>query len=600
MISSETRPPIHREFESTFLSLDFQALSLFKIAISVYLLSDFYVSVYPYFEDFYGNSGIVPLSVLVGEIHQLSSFNILPYVKAFDIFRFGGVFAPLYTTATLALAFGYRTGWSNALVFVLNGYLYWLNPYINSGAETLAHLLLLWSLFLPVGRYWSVDAALDSAPRRRPYPILPFVAMRLQIASLYVFAALFKLAGLPWRDGIAVTWAFSDGVFGSTSSGLFLVHHAPALLHVMNYLVIAFQLSFPFLIYCPWRNDFVRAIALICSAAMHASFIFFLNVGGFPYICLVMLSLLVPDKWFDRLLRARRQRLAGVVVFYEPGCGFCHRIALVLREFLLAPTSQVVPSSTNAEANAMLLLNNSWVVRGADGKLYLKWHAMDYLLRQNPLFAPIAWIFERAFMQGPMEKLYDAIGSSRNWLASVVRRLLPLRSSRSIGRPALVLCGLLMTFALTSNILSLARLAFPDLSRFDDVFAVTQIKQGWEVFAPRPTHFRRKYSVVAHLGDGSTVDVMNLLPIPIFRIDEVLHVSFSSPRWAKYYTRFDDLTDQDWFAFGRHLCRLAQFHVATGTVVRQIEFTAMTAPMYEMSDVKIPFEHRVFDCWFST
>src|SRR6185369_10292474 len=180
--------------------------------------------------------------------------------------------------------------------------------------------LLLWCLFLPMARHWSVDAALDPAPRDRPHPTLPFVAIRLQIASLYLFAALFKLAGRPWRTGEALAMAMSDNVFGGTAVSRLLVDHAPGLLHVATYGVVGFQLAFPFLIYAPWRNDAARAIALAGTALMHVAFIVCLNVGGFPYLCLAMLLLLVPDRWLDRLWRRRRTRLAAITIFYEPGC----------------------------------------------------------------------------------------------------------------------------------------------------------------------------------------------------------------------------------------------------------------------------------------
>ena len=154
-----------------------------------------------------------------------------------------------------ALHWATRTRLANALLFVLTTYLYWRNPFVLSGAEDLAHFSLLWSLFLPMNRYWSVDSALDPQPPGRSYPAIPFIAIRLQIVSLYFFSGLFKLEGAPWRSGNAILWALSDTAYGSTPLGLFLVNHASGMLYLVNYAVILFQLAFPFLVYCPWRND---------------------------------------------------------------------------------------------------------------------------------------------------------------------------------------------------------------------------------------------------------------------------------------------------------------------------------------------------------
>jgi len=74
--------------------------------------------------------------------------------------------------------------------------------------------------------------------------------------------------------------------------GLLLLDHAAPLLPAVNHAVILFQLGFPLLVYCPWRNDLMRGLAIAGAAAMHLAFIVCLNVGGFPYLCLIMLLLL--------------------------------------------------------------------------------------------------------------------------------------------------------------------------------------------------------------------------------------------------------------------------------------------------------------------
>jgi len=320
-----------------------------------------------------------------------------------------------------------------------------------------------------------------------------------------------------------------------------------------------------------------------------------LNVGGFPYVCLAMLLLLVPDPWIDRLLARRRTRLAGFTIFYEPGCNFCQRVSLVLREFLLSPTSSVVSASADPQACRLLMENNSWVVRDGNGQFYLKWRAMDQLLRQNPLLAPAAWFFERGLMRKPMEKLYDLIGANRQRFARVTKIFLPIRSTAPIGRLGLALCGFLMGLAFLSNVFGLMGLSFPALRRFDQVTAAFQVKQRWEVFAPNPVHFQRDYRVIAHMADGSAVDVMTLLPTPVFRVDANLRVAFSIPRWTKYYTRFDEFSEEAWAGFGRYLCRQAQARMPASTV-QGVEITLVTEPIEGTPPAVTPVQHRVLDC----
>src|SRR5262249_17774228 len=159
--------------------------------------------------------------------------------------------------------------------------------------------------------------------------------------------------------------------------------HLPTLLAAVTYATITLQVLLPLLLYSPWRNDLTRGLALAGLAAMHLSFIALLNIGGFPFICLAVLILLVPDRLWDRLVQARRARLAKVAIFYEPDCGFCERVSLLLREFLLSPMATVAPASVDPEALRLLTAHNSWVVRGADGAVHLKWRAVAYVLKQN-------------------------------------------------------------------------------------------------------------------------------------------------------------------------------------------------------------------------
>jgi hypothetical protein len=309
-----------------------------------------------------------------------------------------------------------------------------------------------------------------------------------------------------------------------------------------------------------------------------------------------MLLLLMPDSWINRLLQNRREQLSNITIYYEPGCNFCQRVSLLLREFLLSPTSSVACASTDPEAQRLLVENNSWVVRGVNGQFYLKWHAMDCLLERNLLLRPIAWFFEQPFMRTPTEKLYDAIGTNRQRLARVAKILFPFRSPAPVPRSALIICGFLMVLAFFSNVFSLARLSFPALGRFEYVTAPLQVRQNWDVFAPSPVHYRRDYRFNVDMADGSSVDLMRLLPKPVFRSDANLRIVFASPRWAKYFTRFDDFAEDTWAAFGRYLCRQAQAGMPSAAVPQQVEITLVTEPIEGTQAVMKPAVYRAFDC----
>jgi len=578
------------------IGADWQSLSLFRILFALYLAVDFFVNSFGSFADFYGEHGILPFATLVAELDDAGAGVLVPVLRAIEPLASRGVFSSLYVGALVAFGLGYRTRLANLVVFVLNGFLYWRGLETDSGAEVLAHLLLLWCLFLPMSRYWSLDGALDPAPRDRAYPALPLLAIRIQIASLYLFAALFKLAGTAWRDGSALGKVLSDNVYGGTAAGLILAERVPALLHGATYLVIAFQLAFPFLVYCPWRNAPVRAAALAGAALMHLSFIVFLNVGGFPYLCCAMLVLLVPDAWFDRLLASRRARLARIAIYYEPDCGFCLRVALILREFLLLRTSPVLAASADPIAQRLLAEHRSWVVMDPDGTPHLKWRAVAYLLERHVLFAPLGWITDIAPLRAPMARFYDWIGANRRRLGSLTRHVLPFKIQRPIGRPALVLCGTLVALALLGNIASLVRLSTDRLKPLDRAIAVLQVAQNWGLFAPTPTNWRRELRITMRTGDGSASDLVARLVPPLFHGNARGGIDFLNDRWLKYFTGLDHASEREWAALGDYLCRRARA-VAGGAGVQDValaEFRqpADTAP----ASRSVPVHQRTFRC----
>jgi Vitamin K-dependent gamma-carboxylase len=571
MTNRRVRPYVNRSTHGRWwlnrieYSPNFQALSAFRFLFAGYLLVQF-ASLLPYYDAFYGAAGILPLTALAADYRMFGVASLLPLMRLLDASGIGAIIPIALPLSLVALAAGYRTRWAGGVALALEAYLYWRNPVVATGAEVLAWLLLLWCLFLPINRYWSIDAALDRLPRRRDWPALPFFAIRLQIASLYFFSALFKLEGEPWQKGYALIWTLQDTVFAATPAGLFFVEHAPGVITIVNYLVIVFQLAFPYLIYSPWRNELTRAIAIAGSALMHLSFIAFLNIGGFPYICLVMLMLLVPDAWMDRLLRRRRERSRGLAIYYEPGCGFCEKVARLLREFLLAPEVKVRPASADRAALRLLTRHGSWVVVDPKGKAHLKWRAVAYVLAQCPLTSPLGWLTDLPILRSAMARVYDCIGACRRALGAVTRIVLPFRSDPPIGRFALALNGTLAALALLCNLVNLDQWTVDRPEQgihfttyegvrngLQEFFALTQVHQDWALFSPIPTHYYWSFGFSAFDAEGNRTDVTAAMPF--VTVSDGGRVRPSRVYWALYFSHSQDFLESEWTGLGAYICR---------------------------------------------
>ena len=248
-----------------------------------------------------------------------------------------------------------------------------------------------------------------------------------------------------------------------------------------------------------------------------------------------------------------------------PGCDLCHRTALLLREFLLSPTTPVHPADVDSGALLLLKTHNSWVVRGADGGVHLKWRAVAYVFEQNPLLAWFGWLTDLPPLRASMARVYDCIGAHRRALAPLARRLLAFRSERPIGTAMEMACGVLMWLALICNVLSLP---WPGKERISpavigkpagrsQVFEALQIGQSWSLFAPVPTHYQRRYALTGVTADGTRIDLTQDVRQPLLWNDGY-RVRFASHRWLNYFVKLDTLTKEQEAALGSYLCRWAR------------------------------------------
>ena len=513
-----------------------QNLSLFRILPGGLIFYDFVFKILPVYEIFYSDRGLVTRAVNFeahGSIGMLSILNTLDHPWHLAIF------AAVFIAATVCFTLGYRTRLANWIVLIGYVGLYERNVMVTSGAEMLVRLFLIWSLFLPMARYWSVDAALDRTPRDVQVPFVLMAAIKMQVSVLYFFSAIFKLSGYTWLNGQAPQWAMHDGVHG-TALGAAFADAFPFLMQPMSYAIIAFQFFFPLLVYFPLFNNFFRALALLGALTMHISFIFLLKVGPFPIICMMYLVLLIPDSWLNGLLARRRARLEKIEVFYEPGCGFCEKTARIFREFFMAPRTQVLSADADATALATLRQNNSWVVRDrARGRTYLKWEAVAFVLRQNPL----SWVFgvltDLPLIKAGFAALYGLIGRSRPRLGKLTAATLPFNDQPYHASMATqVLCGVFILLALSSNIFSVPYIDEKKIEprALRNLISLTQIYQRWNLFAPGPVHYIYDYKIYGVNLTGQHIE----LDFPMnkgFMRKDGRRIIFQSHRWLKYFHR---------------------------------------------------------------
>ena len=146
------------------------------------------------------------------------------------------------------------------------------------------------------------------------------------------------------------------------------------------------------------------------------------------WVVAVGLIPLLPSLLFDRLSWwAAATHRAGLCIYYDRDCGFCRKICLLFRTFLLLGNTPILPIQDDPRAFAIMQEHNTWVVFDHDGKSYVRWHAVLLLLRRSLVFRPLGLALTTIGMGRWCDWLYGAIAASRGWWSSITRVVLPYR-----------------------------------------------------------------------------------------------------------------------------------------------------------------------------
>src|SRR5262249_1019065 len=189
--------PSVRQVVRQVFGLDLRSLALFRVCLALVLLWDLLVRAGD-LRAHYTDQGILPVA------------NV-PVTSPISVHNLNGPFgyqASLFVIAALCavgLLLGWRTRVMTLFCWFLNVSLQARNVGIIHGGDTLLRNLLFWSLFLPLGEYFSLDARRSrAAPPAPRYLSMATAAYIGQICLVYWFPAIWR-SDVAWRvDGTAL------------------------------------------------------------------------------------------------------------------------------------------------------------------------------------------------------------------------------------------------------------------------------------------------------------------------------------------------------------------------------------------------------------
>ena len=314
-------------FFSDWAKLDIRSLALFRVLLGSILVLDLATRI-PYITDFYTDDGVLPRSVL----------SQSQFVDEWLCFHLGvghrmGIL--LLILLQIGLAISLAAGWRTKLAtvgswFMLNS-LHVRNPFVNDRGDQELVLLLFWSIFLPLGATWSLDAKAG----RKDWGSntgLPAAALLLQLAQIYLFAGFLKQGDFWLVRG--------DGLYHSLKSPLFATGLAKwastlptPLLKAANYLVIVGEIFAGFLLLSPRSVILTRSLAIGTVAIFHLAVFALFDLGLFPLVGIIVLVALLPRQFWNNPV-VRRLKWTGQVPEHKKEFPLWSRALVILAMFL--------------------------------------------------------------------------------------------------------------------------------------------------------------------------------------------------------------------------------------------------------------------------
>jgi hypothetical protein len=239
---------------------------------------------------------------------------------------------------------GYQTRLATLGSWLLLTSLHVRNLHLVNGGDDWLRAMLLWSILLPLGARWSLDAR--RAHLKLPGPVFISVAsaaLLLQFSYVYLCAGFTK-SGPEWHStGTAIQSALAQSHW-VRPLGEFLSQY-PGLLRILTPTVAYFEIGAALLMFLPIFTARLRAFMIVSFWLLQLGFGLSLQVHLFPWISTAATLPFIPPSFWDKLSQrvpwlAERNFLPARARRSEPqrppGTVWVWRLQQALAVFLIA------------------------------------------------------------------------------------------------------------------------------------------------------------------------------------------------------------------------------------------------------------------------
>jgi predicted DCC family thiol-disulfide oxidoreductase YuxK len=584
------RTSLRKSLVRTYLTIDGRSLGVFRIALALLALIDL-VRRFPHVRDFYTNAGLLPNHTVLWrpQIPRLFSF-FFPASLGHEVWILFAIGAFCY----LCLLVGWRTRLFQVFSFLFAISLHNRDVFTENWGSVAMGALMAWSLFLPSGRRFSVDALLASLrarpeeqpedlapeslppPDERPFVSLACLAVLLQLAVIYWFNFLHK-SGETWQEGTAIHYVlWQERIV--TTFGLWAREHAPvALWKTLTHGTLIVESAAPFLILAPVFKDWTRAVAIVVLSGFHIGIQLLINVGVFSWAMMAYFPLLLTEGHWRLLGRLVPTRGRRRTVYYDASCGVCFQVVRVLarldvhRRLTWVSNQDVaaLPKGVPAE----LLERTILVVDPDRDRRWTRSDAFAQMFAALPLGRLWAWPLLVPGLRQIAGVAYDAFARNRTSISTFFglaacglprkgkgpRRApepaeIPLRSWAREQLPYVRESVVAIVMVLFAADVSVANMAVPQALRWErrpewmtTAMMYPRIYQSWSMFSPDAPKTDAMLYADAVTRDGRHVDPINEVSsrVATLPLDDIPKRLGLDSFWCDYQLRIPTMPPYD-------------------------------------------------------
>ncbi len=588
------------------LGLDYRSLALYRILMGFIVIADVVYRL-PDLVNFYTDVGLVPRSTFVAEMGMpwSLSFHLANGSTGFAVAMFA-----IHFLFGVMLVLGYKTRWVMFGAYLMTVSVHNRNWLVNNGGDDILRALLFISIFLPLNRYFSLDAALtrDRERPREPVHVSTWGWVYfLQVFVIYYVSYLLKDHPM-WRsDYTAVYYSGRLDIFASPIG--FWLRNFPLVEKMSTFFTIMLEhlgpllLVFSFVFGRFWWV--VRMIVIALFLGLHFGIIATMWIGVFPWTCLVMWLIFLPTPFWDKITETYRHKNFGKLTIYFDGeCRFCEKAVLMIREFFLLAEVTIKETQSVPDIQKEMLKNNSWVVVNAAGKRFFHFDGMLEVMRHSPVLKWFVPILKLRIFSAPLNGVYKWVASHRQLMSRYSQYLEFKTAKKPItwaswlyqATGAFMFVVLLMWNVSTVKRWNISTPKLQNISRWLHLY------QEWNMFAPFPKMDNIWVEIPATLGDGTEIELLTG-DRDIFSIkDQKFHKIVPNEHWRKFYLNLSERSDYARY-YGGYLCREwneRNIQWVKDTTLRKFEIIVYSQPNLPKNEKggisrKLSWKHWCFD-----